>query len=178
MDSESVFDFVADYTNVQPNELINFEITTSLPSNFSWNFGENDLATAINDPTPNYQYTTKGSYAVSLITENEFGCRDTITKENYITVAIATDLFVPTGFTPNGDGINDLFIVRGQTLNSYSLMIFNQWGGLLHSSKSQEMGWGGYSKGQLVNMGTYTYMIAYSEGGIVKYLSGHITLLD
>ena len=50
MDSESAFDFVADYINVQPDELINFEITTSLPSNFSWNFGENDLATAINDP--------------------------------------------------------------------------------------------------------------------------------
>jgi len=178
MDLESGFDFVADYTNVQPDESIGFEITTDVPVNFSWNFGDNDLVVAINDPTPNYQYAEKGNYAVSLITENEFGCRDTITKENYIKVAIATDLFVPTGFTPNGDGINDLFIVRGQILNSYSLQIFNQWGGLLHSSKSQEMGWDGYSKGQLVSMGTYTYMIAYSEGGIVKYLSGHITLLD
>ncbi len=177
MESDSQFDFIADYTNVQPEAPINFEIKGVLPVNFSWNFGDNDLIGAINDPTPSYQYIEKGSYDVSLLVETEFGCRDTITKENYINVALATDLFIPTGFTPNGDGVNDLFIVRGQTLNSYDLQIFNQWGGLLFSSKSQETGWDGYSKGQPVGIGTYTYLIAYSEGGSTKYLSGHITLI-
>jgi len=178
METENAFDFVADYTNAQPNGPVNFEIKGVLPESFSWNFGDNDLSGAINDPNPSYQYAEKGSYDVSLLFENEAGCRDTLTKENYITVALATDLFIPTGFTPNGDGINDLFLVRGQTLNSYSLQIFNQWGGLLFSSNSQETGWDGYSKGKQVDMGTYTYMIAYSEGGNVKYLSGHITLIN
>ena len=178
MDIQNEFDFIADYTNVQPGGPVNFEIKGILPQSFSWNFGDNDLTGAINDPNPTYQYIEKGSYDVRLLFENEVGCRDTLTKANYIKVAVATDLFVPTGFTPNGDGINDLFIVRGQTLNSYNLQIFNQWGGLLHSSKNQAEGWDGYSKGQPVDMGTYTYLIAYSEGGNVKYLSGHITLIN
>ena len=178
MDLEEEFDFISDLTSVQPDEPIAFQITSKLPENFSWNFGDNDMTGATNNPNPNYAYSKRGNYTVSLITENEFGCLDTLRKENFITVAIATDLFIPTGFTPNGDGVNDLFIVRGPTLSSYQLQIYNQWGGLLYTSNSQETGWDGHSKGRLVSMGTYTYMIAYSDNGIVKYLSGHITLLD
>ena len=92
-------------------------------------------------------------------------------------MAIETDLFIPTAFTPNDDGINDVFLVRGPTLSSYNLQIYNQWGGLLFASQNQTEGWNGWSNGQEVSCGTYTYMIAYSEEGSTAYLSGHITLL-
>jgi len=117
-------------------------------------------------------------YSVSLAVENNLGCRDTIIKENYIEVLLETDLFIPSAFTPNGDGINDLFIVRGQHLDNYNLQIYNQWGGLLHASQNQEDGWTGYKDGQPINCGTYTYLISWKtprEG--TQYTSGHITLL-
>ena len=175
--STTTFNFEADYTNIQPNETINFTILGDIPTNYEWNFGDNKMANFTNDPRPNYQYSDLGIYTVSLMTEDEFGCTDTIVKEDYIQVELAKDLFIPTAFTPNDDGYNDLFLVRGQNLKSYSLQIFNQWGGLLYSSKKQEDGWNGSHQGQEVSMGTYTYLITYNEDGNTEFLSGHVTLL-
>lgn len=173
----NLIDFRADFTDIQPDETINLTILGDVPTNYAWNFGDTSLESFINDPQPNYQYTELGIYTIKLLTEDEFGCRDTITKENYIQVALAKDLFIPTAFTPNNDGYNDLFIVRGQILKSYSLQVFNQWGGLLFSSKEQENGWDGNVQGKEVSMGTYTYLITYNEDGNTELLSGHITLL-
>jgi len=177
VESSEPTDFTVDYTNVQPNTPLNFTLIGNLPINYAWHFGTDEGINFSNDPTPSYQYTELGNYTVSLFTENEFGCRDTIVKEYFIEVALAKDLFIPSGFTPNDDGVNDLFLVRGQILNGYKLQIFNQWGGLLYASGNQADGWNGYSRGQAVCMGTYTYLIAYNEEGVAKYLSGHITLL-
>ncbi len=177
IESKNELDFKANYTTIQPNESVDFTMLGQLPMSYSWDFGDDRIANATNEPNPSHQYTELGNYTIRLFTENETGCRDTIQKENYIQVVLAADLFIPTGFTPNGDGINDIFIVRGQILKSYQLQIYNQWGGLLFSGNNQEMGWDGSSQGKAVDMGTYTYLIAYSDDGNAKYLSGHIALL-
>lgn len=176
---EKGIDFEADITNVQPNETVTFRVLGETTMDCTWNFGDmgNEAMNRSTDNFLSYKYEQPGTYDVQLITENTAGCVDTITKLNYIKVAIETDLFIPTAFTPNDDGINDVFLVRGPTLSSYNLQIYNQWGGLLFASQNQTDGWNGWSNGQAVSCGTYTYMIAYSEEGSTAYLSGHITLL-
>ena len=176
-ETDNQIDFSTDLTQVQPEEPIQFNIIGTIPISCSWDFGDNAPQSAIDETAPIHTYSTVGSYTVSLFTADEFGCQDTISKANYIQVAIAQDLFIPTAFTPNNDGTNDLFIVHGPSLQSYTLQIFNQWGGLLYTSQSQTEGWNGLSKGQATDMGTYTYLIAYSDNGQTKYLSGHVTLL-
>ena len=175
--TELSIDFRANNTQPAAQEAITFEIIGAPPKQFSWDFGTSRL-TSSSAPAPTIQYESAGAYSVSLIIENEVGCQDTIRKENYIRVASDTDLFIPTGFTPNNDGVNDLFRVRGRELPNYQLQIFNQWGEQLHASQVQEEGWNGSTNGQPVNCGTYTYVVAWNGGKEgVQYLSGHVTLL-
>jgi len=179
INNEKIIDFEADKTNVQPSETVTFRLLGETTMDCTWNFGDlsNDALNRSTDNIPSYKYEQVGTYDVQLITESAAGCLDTITKLNYIKVALETALFIPTAFTPNDDGINDVFLVRGPTLSSYNLQIFNQWGGLLFMSQNQADGWNGWSNGQAVSCGTYTYIIGYSQEGSTAYLSGHITLL-
>ena len=177
--NEESLDFEADLTTVQPGETVTFSILGAGEMTCSWDFGDgnNGASNRSAENNSSYQYDNVGMYDVQLFVENEAGCRDTLTKFNYITVAIERELFIPTAFTPNDDGINDRFLVRGQSLQSFNLQIYNQWGGLLFAAQNQMDGWDGWNNGRAVSCGTYTYLITYSLEGETAYLSGHITLI-
>ncbi len=70
-------------------------------------------------------------------------------------------LFVPSAFTPNGDGNNEYFDIQGTGINEFSLRIFNRWGELLFYSNDMNTSWDGTTKGLLVPSGSYTYYIEY-----------------
>ncbi|WP_233259742.1 gliding motility-associated C-terminal domain-containing protein [Chitinophaga sp. S165] len=86
----------------------------------------------------------------------------------------------PTGFTPNGDGHNDIFkpVVRGP-MYDYDLRIYNRWGELIFLSKDQKNGWDGRYKGALVENGTYVWMLSYKKvlGGAVNIVKGEVTAI-
>jgi gliding motility-associated-like protein len=86
----------------------------------------------------------------------------------------------PTGFTPNGDGHNDIFkpVVRGP-MYDYDLRIYNRWGELIFLSKDQKNGWDGRYKGALVENGTYVWMLTYKKmlGGAVNIVKGEVTAI-
>jgi gliding motility-associated-like protein len=86
----------------------------------------------------------------------------------------------PTGFTPNGDGHNDIFkpVVRGP-MYDYDLRIYNRWGELIFLSKDQKTGWDGRYKGALVENGTYVWMLSYKKmlGGAVNIVKGEVTAI-
>lgn len=172
-------DFEATATQIQPGASTTFSILGNDTMSCTWDFGDETSGTAnrSKEHAPSHQYEMAGVYDVHLFIENETGCRDTISKLGYIKVIAELDLFIPTAFTPNEDGINDVFLVRGPTLNSYNIQIYNQWGGLLFSSQNQVEGWNGSSNGKAVSCGTYTYLISYNKDGNSDYLSGHVTLL-
>lgn len=66
-------------------------------------------------------------------------------------------IYIPNAFTPNGDGVNDVFLVYGTAIASLRLMIYNQWGALVFESKDPKKGWDGTYKGNKVPGGAYTY---------------------
>ena len=82
------------------------------------------------DKDPVYIYENSGSYMVKLvskkITENNV-CVDTAYLQDYITVDTSF-VAVPNVFTPNGDGTNDLFVVKFWSMKSIKISIFNRWG--------------------------------------------------
>jgi gliding motility-associated-like protein len=86
----------------------------------------------------------------------------------------------PTGFTPNGDGHNEIFkpVVRGP-MYDYDLRIYNRWGELIFLSKDQKTGWDGRYKGALVENGTYVWMLSYKKmlGGAVNIVKGEVTAI-
>lgn len=76
---------------------------------------------------------------------------------NVITLIKGTNLYNPTAFTPDGDGLNDTFALGGNFIASYELKIFTRWGELVFSSTNKEEGWNGKREGRDLPEGTYAF---------------------
>ncbi len=114
-----------------------------------------------------------------LITTTENNCVDTAIK--YIEIKDELNVFIPNTFTPNNDGINDLFLVKGIGFrpDGFLLEIYDRWGHNIFSTKDQTKGWDGFVKGQYAAEGVYIYkvrLVGINGEGRKEY-SGHVTLL-
>ncbi len=152
-------------------------INTSVDADmYSWTFGDtiNNTSTDVN---PVHIYTVSGNYLISLYAENtSTGCSDTISR--LINVVGNNNLFIPTTFTPNGDGKNDLFRVRGDHFTMEEMLIYDQWGKLLYRTDNSRPNWDGRIGGDVVQNGTYVYRIQIvNDNNISSILTGSITLI-
>ncbi len=88
------------------------------------------------------------------------------------------DFYVPEGFSPNGDGINDTFYVPDfSTYQNINITIVDSWGGIVYQNASYQNDWNGIAnkgagKGSLVAAGTYYYIITIE--GVTKKLTGFV----
>tara|TARA_Y100000589_G_scaffold332344_1_gene392032 strand:- start:1579 stop:4659 length:3081 start_codon:yes stop_codon:yes gene_type:complete len=139
-----------------------------------WDFGNNTTSTTQN---PNVTYNQDGTYTVTLIVTDSLGCADTYTKE--ITVLPPTSILVPNVFSPNNDGINDVFTIKSSFIKSVHGQIFNRWGNLLFEWTHPKGYWDGRtSSGELVPAGSYFYVIKYTTLKNEEFeLKGTITLI-
>ncbi len=69
------------------------------------------------------------------------------------------DVFVPSAFSPNSDGQNDVLYVRGKCIQSFSFLVFDRWGEKVFESENLAYGWDGKFKNQLCNSGAYTFYV-------------------
>ncbi len=76
---------------------------------------------------------------------------------NFITIIKPNNIYYPTAFTPDGNGQNDQFTVRGQFIVSYQLQIFNRWGEMIFASDNPDAAWDGTLNGKPVDEGTYIF---------------------
>ena len=89
-----------------------------------------------------------------------------------VTVFLDGALYVPNTFTPNGDGFNDFFTIKGKEIKSFHLLIFNRWGQLIFESDSMDNQWNGVHNGTPVLIDTYVWKIEYED-----YLTNFETLI-
>jgi gliding motility-associated-like protein len=82
-----------------------------------------------------------------------------VSISNTVTVEKPLTLYAPNAFSPDGDGINDLFSVRGQGANEYALEIYNRWGQMVFKSEDLDIAWNGEYHGKQVPIGTYVYQV-------------------
>lgn len=112
------------------------------------------------------------TYIVEAIDQN--GCNDFDT----ITVFIEGSFYAPNTFTPNGDGVNDVFHVYGKEISELELYIFDRWGELLFTSNDMEIGWDGTVNGNMAKTDTYVWKATYVEtSGKEHTVTGHVNLL-
>ncbi|MBS1582067.1 MAG: PKD domain-containing protein [Bacteroidetes bacterium] len=120
-----------------------------------------------------------GAYPVQLIVTNEFGCRDTIVRTVIIDGVFS--VFVPNAFTPDNDGVNDLFVpvVSDQVEKDYILRIFDRWGTEIFTSAEPGKGWDGTVKGEAPKTDIYAWRLLArsSVDRIMREYIGHVTLL-
>lgn len=140
---------------------------------WNWNFGDTAGSTSTQQ-NPVFSYNDPGTYQVTLIVTDAAGCMDTA----YYDIIIAIPPVVPSGFSPNSDGQNDIFYVRGGPFEELELRIYNNWGEQLFLSRSQQQGWDGTRDGVEQPIGVYVYTVrAVTYDGKEYKLSGDVTLL-
>lgn len=123
-----------------------------------------------------HDFISDGIYEVSLTISSIEGCEHSETKN--IEIILDEPLFVPTGFSPNFDGLNDVVFVRGISSNAtINFMIFNEWGQLVFSTTNIEKCWDGSFNGKEANIGNYSYILQVTKYNITKTLDGIITLI-
>lgn len=108
---------------------------------------------------------------------SEYGCVDT----GYVQVNIDYSMpdFVPNAFSPNGDGLNDVFRIEGLTYQKVKqFKIFNRFGNELFTTRDAMKGWNGTQGGKPCDSGTYFYLIelVYPDGKIKTY-KGDVILI-
>ncbi len=75
-----------------------------------------------------------------------------------------TILWVPNTFSPNNDGLNDVFRVAGISIKSISLYVFNRWGQQVFEGHDKNEGWPGTYKDKPVEQGVYYYHVIFTSG--------------
>jgi gliding motility-associated-like protein len=135
---------------------------------YEWNDGSAGQALIIDQP---------GFYWVKVT--NEFACYVTDTIQ--VKEECPTGIFIPNAFTPNHDGMNDVFTAIGYNVTEYHMSIFNRWGQIIFATRDISDGWNGTFEGKDCETGTYVYRISYvgelngtASGG--SYV-GNVTLL-
>ena len=94
-------------------------------------------------------------------------------------VPTADEFFIPSAFTPNGDGLNDLFYVKANfEPKSYELSIFNRNGDLVFITRDLNTGWDGSLHGKTLAHGMYVYVIKYRDTqGVEQKKQGQVLLI-
>ncbi|UHG90751.1 gliding motility-associated C-terminal domain-containing protein [Spirosoma oryzicola] len=78
---------------------------------------------------------------------------------NFFTLRRDPKIFVPDAFTPNGDGNNDTFMVKGLYFDRFRLTIYSRWGEVIYSTTDRTKGWDGTINGQQAAAGQYMYQV-------------------
>lgn len=95
-----------------------------------------------------------------------------------VKITPATFLYIPSAFTPNGDGLNDVFrIPVGSNLKLVDFSIFNRWGERIFITKDAAKGWDGRAKGRMQEAGVYIYSIKGTQDGKPVTIKGTVTLV-
>ena len=157
-------------------EDIYFENLSTNATSWQWDFG--DGVNSIEE-SPAHSYLTIGTYSITLIASNEFGCNDTISYQ--LEVSSETLLFVPNTFTPDGDEFNQNWVVQISEIDIYDFRItlFNRWGELIWESFDPEVGWDGTINGAAVQDGVYTWKIEVGTKftGKREIFTGHVNVI-
>jgi gliding motility-associated-like protein len=144
-------------------------------TNWQYDFGDGSGA-IVAEPT--HVYTEEGQYIIVQTVTNSAGCSD----QDSLLISIAVkDILppkLPNAFSPNGDGVNDAFFVRGGPFVTIDLKIYNGWGELIFETTDPTFGWDGTHEGKHAINGVYVYsVIATTVDGILHDRSGKVTLV-
>jgi gliding motility-associated-like protein len=89
-------------------------------------------------------------------------------------------LYIPSAFTPNGDGVNDIFFAKGDGIRKFSLAIYDRWGEVVFYSDDINKGWDGTFKGEkILNTDVFTYHVkAFGLDAALTEQRGLVTLIN
>jgi gliding motility-associated-like protein len=148
---------------------------------YEWDFFEFGTSTEP-DPVVTFLNEQGRYYPVQLVVANELGCSDTIFREVHVEDVFLT--YLPNAFSPDGDGINELFFVQGNDISTeeFEFLIFDRWGKEVFSTTDRYLPWNGRhggGDGEMLPHGVYVWRLKLRSIQTLqkRILSGHVTLL-
>jgi len=130
------------------------------------------------NPEMSYTFETQGTYVVELEVKDKAGKTSTATKT--IEVMATSSLGkIPNVFTPNNDGMNDVFKINTKNIATFNLMIYSKKGNLIYQTNNSREGWKGTNQlEEPMPIGDYIYIIkAVGEDGKLLEKKGFVKLL-
>ena len=153
----TVLNSTVQFNNISQDNILNF-----------WYFGDGDSSLV---ESPFHEYPSfHGNYTVSLIVESQEGCLDTAIET--LTVNDVYTFWSPTIFSPDNDGLNDVFFVTGYGIDSsdFHLYVYDRWGEIIfetdkfdiYTHRSEQ--WDGKTKSQkTAQNGTYSWLCIFND---------------
>ncbi len=131
---------------------------------WDWTFG---AIGASNLQSPTQYFQNPGDYLVTLAVTTDAGCMDTVRSVFYI---YPPDITIPNVISPNGDNMNDYFVIDNIEYWSNELTIYGRWGNKVYEARNYRNQW----KADDLPDGTYYYVLMLNDG---EEHAGHITVL-
>lgn len=166
-------------TTIEDTEVRFTDLSSGPISEWDWDFGGFGRSKEAN---PSFEFPAdSGFYPVRLTVSDLRGCQEEISLDFRIRGAYY--FYMPNAFSPNGDGLNDVFKPKGRSLNNndYSMAVFNRWGMKVFESNDPNRGWDGNHKSKPQPVGVYTWTMTvrnpFSTDGKVEQKTGSVYLL-
>jgi len=157
------------------NSAVYFDDQSDNSTAWYWKIGDGSSS---DKSHPVVNYDKKGEYTVTLYASNAGNCIDSISKS--LTVSAENFVKIVSGFTPNGDGINDVVkILNAGEMKLVDFAIYNRWGQMIFQTSDLQQFWDGTYNGSLQSESTFVYYVkAINKKTSAEILEkGNITLI-
>lgn len=154
---------------------VQLQATPSSGVTYAW-----QPASAVSDPTIAAPTAVVNATTTFYVTVSDGTCSrmDSVKVTVHELLCADPDIFVPDAFTPNGDGNNDLLLVRGRHITDLDFKVFDRWGEVVFQTKDQAKGWDGSYKGKPVDPAVYVYWLtAHCVDGQKYFTKGNVTVI-
>ena len=158
--------FISDpTTGSQTGNTVTFtDVSQGSPISWNWNFGDNSGSSNQNTT---HVFENQAVLTISLIVTDAAGCSDTTSRE----FTVSNSVEVPNSFTPNGDGKNEFFFIKGlEAFPNSKLTVLNRWGNEVYSSNDYTNSW----NAEKLPDGVYFYILDLANNEFIK---GDVTIL-
>lgn len=130
---------------------------------WQWDYGNGVIGTTASPSPQSYMVTgTIRNVFPRLIIQNNYGCFDTAVQK--IEIPNSCYIAVPNAFTPNGDGLNDqLYPLAAYKARDLLFRVYNRVGEMVFETRDWTKRWDGKYKGQPADLGTYVWILTYTN---------------
>ena len=125
---------------------------------FRWDFGDGKKS---EEKNPSHLYQMGGTFSIKLVVKSGNSCTDSVYVKNAVTIIKSPIVVFPNAFTPDADGLNDVFEPVHGDVAKFKMVILNKKGQIMYKSEDIRQGWDGTHNGIPCPMGVYVYKVNY-----------------